>query len=196
MAAINIRGTSGSGKSTLIRKVMSLYDVQEPVFREGRKQPIGYTCRYADRKPLYVVGHYETPCGGCDTINGVDRVYEMVWRALARLEHVIFEGLIIASDVNRAIELKDFDGMVLELDTDISTCIASIQSRRDARGDDRELDPSNTMKKQKLIAAQRVRFVESGIDFRLLSREDAYVACCQKLGIADLMERANAAGER
>jgi len=185
MAAINIRGTSGSGKSTIIRRVMDLYESREPTVKATRKQPLGYTCYAPGHTPLWVAGHYETVCGGCDTINGIDYIYQLIYEAITRGEDVLFEGLIVASDVTRAIELKEFDGMVIELDTPITECIAGIQSRRDVRGDIRELDPRNTMRKASHIAGQRIRFHESGIDFRILSREDAFICIVNKLGLKD-----------
>jgi hypothetical protein len=164
---------------------MDLYERREPTMRERRKQPLGYTCFLNGHRPLWVAGHYETPCGGCDTINGVDYVYQLLYEAIARDEDVLYEGLIIASDVARAIELKEFDGMVIELDVPIVDCLASVMMRRNERGDDRELNPTNTMRKAKQVASQRVRFMDSGIDFRLLNREDAFIAIVNKLGLAE-----------
>jgi protein gp37 len=64
---INIRGTSGSGKSTLVRQWLNKYP-SKPLFGVlGRCRPEAYACAVPGVKyPLYVLGPYETPCGGCD----------------------------------------------------------------------------------------------------------------------------------
>jgi len=71
MCVIQIRGTSGSGKSTLVRQVMGLYYEKQPLFKRGRKQPIGYILTHPDTPSLFVPGHYESACGGLDTISKV-----------------------------------------------------------------------------------------------------------------------------
>lgn len=91
---INIRGTSGSGKSHLVRSVMDLYGLRTKFFVENRKQPIGYTAhRRTSGRNLSVLGHYETACGGCDTIPSLDQIFSRAMKAHG--EHdVLFEGLI------------------------------------------------------------------------------------------------------
>ena len=99
---INLRGTSGSGKSTVVRRVMEKYSQAStgainPQFSDGRKQPIGYACLPpdADVQPLWIPGHYETACGGCDTLKTVDQVYKEVTSAAELSYSVLFEGLMI-----------------------------------------------------------------------------------------------------
>ena len=74
---INIRGTSGSGKSFLVRHIMRLYPKQVPVYVSDRRQPISYTLSRSGRK-LLVVGHYESVCGGCDTVHSMDAIFDLV----------------------------------------------------------------------------------------------------------------------
>jgi hypothetical protein len=137
---LNLRGTSGSGKSYIVKSLMALYDSVEPEMVPGqRKQPLAYLCHRSDGASLYVVGHYETACGGCDTIskellidgeqrNGLELVYYLINRAIAAGHDVIFEGLIVASDKTRCIDLKRRSNlMVIGLSTPLDECVKSIQ---------------------------------------------------------------------
>ncbi len=177
---INLRGTSGSGKSTIVRTLMKMYDRVEPT--EECQRIVGYTCFRAGN-PLYVVGRYTTPCGGCDTLNGMDYIYNFIHTAAGAGKDVIFEGLIVASDTKRCIALKEkWPLLVIELSTPIDICLAGVQARRDARGDTRPLNPSNTKAKAHQVEIQRKHWRAAQIDFRLLSREDAQKVVFAALG--------------
>src|ERR1044071_6153178 len=67
---ISLRGTHGSGKSTAVRTLMGqatcrpVYDV---LF--GLRHPEAYELRLPHvARSIYVMGPYQTPCGGCDAI--------------------------------------------------------------------------------------------------------------------------------
>lgn len=174
--AINIRGTSGCGKSHLVKEVMKLYDNKTPHFTSGRRRPIGYTLDRKNGAPLYVVGHYEELCGGCDTIIGLDAIYDEIHAAIDQKLDVIFEGLIVCSDVERCIELNVYTRLlVIELDTPLDECISNIQDRRYIRGDTRPVNPKHTIAKMDQLVPQRKRFESAGLDFRLLDYKWALV---------------------
>ncbi len=179
---INIRGTSGSGKSTIVRNLMAQYAKCDPVM-EGHKI-VGYTCfRENNGIPLYVVGRYTTPCGGCDTLNGMDYIYDFIHKAIDAKYDVIYEGLIVASDSKRAIALKDRAPLIIiELTTPLEMCVAGIQARRDARGDERPLSDKNTRAKMGQIASQRKHWKAANVDFRMLNREEALATVLKELG--------------
>jgi len=180
---IMIRGTSGSGKSTIVRKLMDLYPTWLPEQREGRKRPIGYKCEADGHRPLWVAGHYETPCGGCDTLPTIDNVYYLVNKAAEAEYDVVYEGLLIQSDIVRCVELgKRFPLIVIGLNTPLNECLAAIQSRRDARGDTRPLNPANTAGKLNSLPGQQRRLTEGNVDFRLLNRDEAYELCLKAFG--------------
>lgn len=138
---INIRGTSGSGKSSLVREIIARYATVEHFKPEGidypkeRRQPWAYRCRMEDAKhrELMILGHYETACGGCDTLAPMDFIFNF-----ARLGHtlgydVLFEGLLISADFNRTVALHN-DGLpliVIGLDLPLDVCTASIEERRE-----------------------------------------------------------------
>ncbi len=207
---VNLRGTNGSGKSTIVRKLMEKYPERDPVHINGRKQPVGYFCYRDNGKTLWVIGHYETACGGCDTIPTVEDVYTLIRRRAADCD-VIYEGLLVESDTTRAIQLsKDFPPfMIVLLSTTLEECQKAIQARRDERGTtkdfNRELTPeefaalSSTKKKFlrqgvpygmlnpaiKHDAVHRLhppKFKEAGVDHRLLSREEAMKTVLEAFG--------------
>lgn len=185
---INLRGTSGAGKSTVVRRVMGLYD-RHPYYIDGRRQPLGYACHpkegaSPDVRSLWVPGHYETPCGGCDTIKTVDQVYEIVRGAAERGYDVLYEGIMVQDDVKRCVALnRERAVIVVRLTTPMSDCLAAIQARRDERGDDRELNPTNTISRDhRLRTSMLPRLREGGVNVVELDREGAYQFVVVKLG--------------
>lgn len=198
---VNLRGTSGSGKSHIVREIMAQYPTHVKEFHPARKQPLAYVCHKGlslieRHPPLYVLGHYETACGGADTISrvlkfddgtelgGLDLVYYLIHKAADKGMDVIYEGLVVASDWRRCADLKDKHRLlVVGLTTPIEQCIASIQARRDARGDERPLSFKNTTQKFKALITQRQHFRANGVDFRPLDRVAAMAACFDHLGL-------------
>lgn len=186
MAIINIRGTSGSGKSTLVRRVMELYETKAAVrLKEGRKQPIGYILSKSMHNALALVGHYETDCGGCDTIANMDEIYANVRQASFANMDVLFEGLLISADANRIIQLhKDLLAhttvRVIALDTPLELCIESVNNRRrgaaerkgrDYKGD---VNPKNTTSKFAGVKSSMKRIEAAGVPCSWESRDSAF----------------------
>lgn len=162
---INVRGTSGSGKSTLIRRLIEMYPEKLPVHVPGRKQPIMYKLTGSDvLEDVAVIGHYETACGGCDTITSQDRVFEIV-RAQMKETAVIFEGLLISAEFNRTKALDDdCDLYVVQLDTPLQTCLDSVNMRRkEKKPDAEEVNPKNTESKWKGTRKTCERLEEAGV---------------------------------
>lgn len=162
---LNIRGTSGSGKTTLVRAIMAGYEKHIDHHRYGRRQPIYVEC-YNERMqswPLYVLGHYNTPCGGCDTITKLDDVFELA-KALAEKGNVLMEGLLLSGEVHRTVNLDGQHGFkVLKLSTPVEQCIRNVEARRKARGDDRPLNPRNTILKFKTVESVCKRLANAGV---------------------------------
>lgn len=186
MAIINIRGTSGSGKSTLVRRVMECYQTKMAVrLKEGRKQPIGYILGKSMHDSLALVGHYETACGGCDTIANMDEIYDNVRQASFAGMDVLFEGLLISADANRIIQLwKDLftrTGVrVIALNTPLETCIASVNQRRltDAEAKGKaykgDVNPKNTTSKFSGVKSSMKRIEAAGVPCSWESRDSAF----------------------
>ena len=178
---INIRGTSGSGKSHLVREVMKLYSRKSRIMAKTemkRKQPLGYLLQRDDRKALVVIGHYETPCGGCDTIQKMDEIFDMMEKAEGVLIDVIYEGLLLAADVKRAVRLHSSGKKlhVIGLDTDINTCIDSINGRRRERMGDKytPVATKNTISKHRGVVLSMEKLAKEGIPCEWHNRESAF----------------------
>lgn len=167
---INVRGTSGSGKSTLIKAVMELYKGPKlRLKREGRKQPTGYLLMKAegDKRGLFIPGHYEVACGGCDTLSGYEESYSMIREADTQGHDVLYEGLLISGEAQRPIDLhtEGRDIRVVVLTTSIDECIASINARRqEKRGPDAPpVKEKNTRAKARAVELAVKRMTEAGI---------------------------------
>jgi energy-coupling factor transporter ATP-binding protein EcfA2 len=204
MVIINIRGTSGSGKSTLVRRVMDLYKGGKTrVMADGRKQPIGYILHAPVGRPLAVVGHYETDCGGCDTISQMETIFENARKADELGMDVLFEGLLISADVNRTVALHQVAkrGMqVVALNTPLEQCLADVNTRRKnahsrriealeaenavlAEGGRKlrelppergDVNPANTTSKFKGVQQSLVRLRDAGVTAHAVDREVAF----------------------
>lgn len=171
---VNIRGTGGSGKSTLVRRVMELYWLREPLMMEGRRRPYGYRLRAEGRRTLYVVGHYETACGGGDTIKTVDEVFLGVERE-ARLGHdVLFEGIMSQDDVRRTIGLKDLGLLIVMLTTPVAECLDAIRARRATRPNAPPLKEHKTVTRAATVRRSCDRLAAAGVSVERLDREAAF----------------------
>lgn len=181
---INLRGTGGSGKSTIVRKVMESFTSRTPAFQTSRRQPISYLLQRNGVPDLRVLGHYETACGGCDTITSPDRVYELIEESYRAGENVLFEGIIIGDDVRRLVELhRKTKVKVIALNTPMADCLAGIQARRDERGDERPLDPKNTVSRNERLKKIMSRLRDSNVDATWMNRADALFTCLHELGL-------------
>lgn len=191
---INIRGTSGSGKSTLVRKLMSCYDQKVAYKEEGRRQPIGYVLSRPSGRSLAVIGHYETTCGGCDTISKMEHIFELVKKSASLGMDVVFEGLLISADVNRTVELwkwvEDYGGpsdgsmLVVALDVPLQVCLDSVNARRHARNPDLPpVNPRNTESKHKGVQQSMRRLEAAGVPAVSLDRDAALARIKAELGL-------------
>lgn len=177
MSVIQIIGTSGSGKSTLVRRVMELYPRKFRVKKEGRRQPYGYIME-RDRGPqLFILGHYETACGGCDTISSMDAIFEAVKEAHAAEMNVLFEGLLISALAARTLQLhqQGLDLRVVALEVPLEQCLDSINQRRWAKNPDKPpVNPKNTEQKFKGVQTSMRKLQANGVPAVWMSRDDAF----------------------
>ncbi len=175
---VNLRGTSGSGKSYIVRQIMDVYGGQDNFERfhiDGRKQPIGYLSPSKNGKQLYVPGHYETACGGCDTIHGNDTIFNYVRGAHTLGYNVLFEGLLITVEYNRTVKLQTdgFPLRVFAVNISLQECLDSILIRRRVKNPDAlPVPPKNTTAKHKQSLRTVERLLEVGIDCRKGNREE------------------------
>jgi adenylate kinase family enzyme len=177
MALINIRGTSGAGKSTLARQVMSLYPKISPQFVERRRRPISLLCSGSNQRPLFVLGHYEIPCGGGDTVSNRDEAFLLLRQARDRGCDVLFEGVVHSDEVRRTVELfHGQQGLVIHLDTPADVCIARIKQRRFTAGNIKPLNEAITRTRVAAIERACERLQEAGVPVVKLSAGDAFAA--------------------
>lgn len=197
---INLRGTSGSGKTHLARRLLSLHPVVKPHFKQ---RDIDYTTIKGDKRtysarranPLYYVGergnltstaflgHYETPCGGCDTLPDYDCAFHLA-RELHGLGHdVVMEGLLLSEERHRSVRLGA-DLRVVYVDTPLETCLESVNERRRARNPHAgNVDPGNTTRRVGVIERSLGVLESHGVEVFRGDRGEAFNWCVRKLGL-------------
>lgn len=129
---VNIRGTNGSGKSHLVHRLIKDFHgiplrVEDKVW--------GYKL---DTKPAtYIVGRYETPAGGCDTILDIENVNQLI-TVMSQSGNVVFEGLVATGIAGRWVKLAkslpNTKWVFLTLNTPLKKCVQRVTERRAARG--------------------------------------------------------------
>lgn len=156
---------------------MKQYDVKGNVHEDGRRRPIGYILSKTGHRDLAVIGHYETPCGGCDTIPKMEHIFELVRQSHAAGMDVVFEGLLISADSKRTLLLyeDELPLTVVALTTPIEICLAGINDRRIKRMGDKytPVNPKNTEAKYKGVKSSMTKLQDAGVDARWCSREEA-----------------------
>lgn len=147
---INIAGTSGSGKSYLMRGFMDWAQHRATIIPErvpGRRSPIGYRIEWDHpAPPAYVIGAYDSPTGGCDTIRDVVKLFDHIRAHHNKQEDVLYEGLFVMN-MQRGPALAEMLGrnmLVIHLTTPYATCLEAINERRAERGVARLLTTQNT----------------------------------------------------
>jgi hypothetical protein len=197
---LNIRGTSGTGKSTIARQLMACYEPNPLRYRrEGRKQPLGYRYAAKDRtlqRDLAVVGHYETDCGGADTIPDYDDLVSLVRQGSMNGMDVLFEGLLFSGDVKRTVALHEWalevgeELVVVAIQLDLQVCVDSVNQRRREKADRiaaskgidpvyrGEVPPKNTVAKHRGLTLACQRLEAAGVKvLRPQGRTAAFHLC-------------------
>ena len=166
MTIVSIRGTHGSGKSTIVTKIMTKYGARGD-WPPGRilKKPEGYTVQLPTGK-LYIVGPYETPCGGCDAVQPYSLILPRIQAAVERGEHVLFEGAMVSSSygsIGHALnELLHADPIFAFLDTPLDLCLERIRLRRLAKGNTDPVNPKTTAVKFENVARTKLQMEKLG----------------------------------
>ena len=138
---ISIRGTNGAGKSTLVRQIMDHFvltggtvtAISYPA-EENKRKPMGYICSRViggGDQGLFVVGHYEIPNGGIDTVPSLAYAYEL---ALGHHElgmDVIMEGKNFTEPLTWILEQHQnkLDIRVVLIDIPVEQCIEAVRAR-------------------------------------------------------------------
>lgn len=159
---IQVRGTSGSGKSTAVRSFMEGLEWQRETVT-GRKKPLYYRSLNAPPR-LAVIGHYESPCGGGDTIGSAKAIYDLTMSLLPQFDVIIQEGLLLSEDTKWSSLLPDL--RVIFLVTSLDQCLEWIGKRREAAGNSKPLNPENTSNRVRVIDRARIKLTEAGVTVR------------------------------
>lgn len=161
----SIQGTNGSGKTTIVYDILKKF-AHRPIYGvSGPRYPEAYEIDIKQDRPLYVLGSYHTAAGGTDWIGDFDILVMLLNKYTAR-GHVLFEGLITSGSRGRIgefLEKYGKDAAVLFINTPLETCIERVNQRRDTKGNKKEFDPRNLIKKYKAVVRTRNHYLNDGI---------------------------------
>ena len=160
---INLRGTHGAGKSTIVRTLLDANDAR-PLYGALGRRPEAYQLMLAG-KPTYVLGPYESPCGGADCIQTFPLLCSLVEK-YAAVGDVVFEGIVSGSCwgvIGKLLERWQRESLIVFLDTTIDECILRVKARRALRGDSRAFDPANLIQKHAAIVRLKQKLDAAGI---------------------------------
>ena len=176
---LRIAGTNGSGKTTAMREFLKNYPSE--LLKCG-SEIVGYRLDLSEAGiavPVFVVGKYETPCGGVDGIKTQAEIAERVLKAHA-LGHVLYEGAVISTCgpgglVVRAVHPTGCDAYAF-LDTPQDVCIERVKGRRLVAGNAKEFNPRNLIGKLKSVTLCCMNLLDGGYDVRLIDHRCAHAA--------------------
>lgn len=164
MTIVRLNGTHGSGKSTVATKIMK-YLHTVPIM--GPKRPNGYLVSLpaGSRKKLFIVGPYESPCGGCDAIQPFADIWPRVEWAAKNGYHVLFEGALLSTTygaIGKASEAYPRFVWAF-MDTPLEVCRERVNGRRAERGAAPLTDFKNVDSKWHTIARLRDKLLEGKV---------------------------------
>lgn len=172
---IQVRGTSGSGKSTVMRRVMEAMGTWDSFLLDGRKRPLYYrVCSEEGWMDTVVLGHYESPCGGGDTIGSAAQIHrEIVAHRACGRSVVLVEGLLLSEDTKWTSTLPLDELRVIFLTTPLEECLTRIKGRRETAGNAKPLNPANTENRVAVVERARVKLIDAGVYCRRCSSAQA-----------------------
>lgn len=161
MTIVRLNGTHGSGKSTTATRVMNKYGF-EKVHQDGQKRPIGYMSQLPNGELLFIVGPYETACGGCDAVQPFARIWPLVEFGIERATHVLFEGALLSTTfghIGTKSEQYGDDFVWAFMDTPMLKCQERVNQRRAVRGAEPLADFVNVNSKWQTIDRLRLKLI-------------------------------------
>lgn len=185
---LNIRGSNGSGKSTVVRRFLGLgfkplyngipdkpekiwgYQIVQPRMVDGDVKFLS--------PPLFIIGPYENPSGGCDCLPNFDLICKQI-AIMAKYGNVIFEGAVVSTVAKRWAELqeemKKYAHFIFgTLDTPQSRCVKRVNKRRAKKGKG-PIDPTKSMDgKYKAVRGSAIGLEKLGMDVRVLPHKKAF----------------------
>ena len=171
---VQLRGCSGSGKSTVAHTLLAKFP-NEPLVRKKDGKIMAYKVEAGLDKPIYVVGSYHTACGGVDTIPTIKEALDRVAYFDENNGHVFFEGLLISTIYGSVGEFSDRHEMVFAiLDTPLDVCLERVRLRRLEKGNDKPMDPKNTIAKWNMTQSHIEKFRGFGKRVEIIDHNDAF----------------------
>jgi len=172
----SIRGTSGSGKSTIAFTILNNFPHEKVLDSAGKV--LGYKVDANLNHPIYLVGKYETKCGGCDAINEQQTAADRAVGFWKEGGHVLMEGLLASAAGPKGAVTKTIQetgkACFAILTTPVETCIERVKARRLARGDERPLNEKNTRDKWTQTMSTAKALDKLGYDVRAIDHTNAY----------------------
>lgn len=172
---VNLRGTSGSGKSTVAFTLLKLPH-EKITNKEGKV--MGYKVDAGLSRPVYIVGKYETKCGGCDAIATQQEAADRALYFHDLGGHVLLEGLLASAAGPKgaltAVIQSTGRAAFAILDTPVETCLDRVRARRLARGDERPLNETNTRAKHHQTMQTAKTLAGLGYDVRPIDHTRAF----------------------
>lgn len=151
---VKLGGVNGSGKTSVARALMEHVGGAKKgalIMPDGRSLPY-YSAPYSNAE-VYVLGKYETACGGMDTISDKhDRIAMVETVAKKKNAIVFFEGLITGKTYGAFGEMsedhhrKGKPWLYAFMDTPFDECVRRVLQRRAAAGNHADFDPERTMR--------------------------------------------------
>lgn len=156
---VKLGGCNGSGKTSVARALLKLlnegHGADPGTWRGAKKSPNVYTGKHNGRE-VYVLGSYETTCGGMDTISDkLERLALVQWacKVIARGGIVFFEGLITGKTYGALGQLSEQHvtsgkgrWLYTFMDTPFDVCSDRVMARRAEAGNAAPFDPERTMR--------------------------------------------------
>ena len=192
MVAINIRGTGGSGKSYLVHKLLKAHKHKRIVRKFGNRFKPKIVAYYIPEFHLYVIGSYDSQCGGCDKMQMIQKnlqaikgladvpsVQDLTVKTIERYAkkgNVLYEGLLISGIWGRYKELHDrlSNSIWIFLDTPLSVCLERTNKRRRLKGKTDPVNPKATTSKHRSCIRQQPMCKAAGMRYEVLNYKKAY----------------------
>lgn len=161
-----IRGTNGTGKSTIIKNFLP-DDAKLCHFED-------LNCHYYDCGTHFIVGKYETDCGGLDGVRGNDtwKGYYAGQEAIRRLSETkttLAEGILASSTFEgtyntvKAAADRGHPTFWFSIDIPLELVFESVLRRRVAKGNVEPLVTDNVAAKYRTVPMTHNKAVEAGV---------------------------------
>lgn len=169
---INIRGTNGSGKTYTVRQILSGFKLVRE-FQQGGIHVSDYGC-------FYLLGSYESACGGLDTVGDFYTIAPTV-KSLIQEKSILMEGLLWSSvfsamhHLEHDLRAMGHESIWLGFNYTVETMINRVMSRR--------LEAKNfkPLKVQNLVS--KVSPVTHGLNNSIAFGSKVFVGCSEDISL-------------